>query len=115
VVEMLGYEVVNGDYPGYSLLHPLPENRIIRANCISNRKCMASIRGFEKYIYNYGDQPDEFFDLSEDPFEMNNLADERSEEEIDERRNDLLVWRQRDDAEYGPITFEGTPYQGAAP
>jgi lipoteichoic acid synthase len=115
VVEMLGYEVVNGDYPGYSLLHPLPENRIIRANCISNRKCMASIKGFEKYIYNYGDQPDEFFDLSEDPLEKNNLADERGEEEIDERRNDLLGWRQRDNAEYGPITFEGTPYQGAAP
>ncbi len=115
VVEMLGYKVENGKYPGYSLLHPLPKDRILRANCITNRKCMASIKGYEKYIYNYDKLPDEFFDLSEDPLEQNNLADERSEEELDERREDLLEWRRRDDAEYGPITFEGNPYQGAVP
>ncbi len=114
VLDLLGYEVENGEYPGYSLLHPLPEDRTIRSNCIANRKCMASIRGFEKYVYNYGNLPDEFFDLSEDPLEENSLADERSEEEINERREDLLEWRRRDDAEYGPITFEGAPYQGAA-
>ncbi|MCA1715974.1 MAG: sulfatase-like hydrolase/transferase [Actinobacteria bacterium] len=114
VLDLLGYEVENGEYPGYSLLNPVPEDRTIRSNCIANRKCMASIRGFEKYVYNYGNLPDEFFDLSEDPYEQNNLADERSEEEINERREDLLEWRRRDDAEYGPITFEGTPYQGAA-
>jgi hypothetical protein len=74
---------------------------------------MASIKGDEKYVYNYGKLPDEFFNLSEDPLEQNNLADERSKKEIDERREDLLAWRQRDDAEYGPLTFEGVPYQGA--
>ncbi len=113
VAEMLGFEVQNGEFPGYSLLHPLPEERILRANCITDRKCMASIKGDEKYVYNYGKLPDEFFDLSEDPLEKNNLADERSQEEIDERREDLLAWRQRDDDEYGPITFEGNPYRGA--
>src|SRR5215210_4879981 len=30
VVEMLGYEIKNGQYPGYSLLHPLPEDRTLR-------------------------------------------------------------------------------------
>ena len=113
VLEMLGFEVENGEFPGYSLLHPPPEDRVIRVNCIADRKCMASIKGDEKYVYNYGKLPDEFFDLSEDPLEQNNLADGRSEEEIDERREDLLAWRHRDDAEYGPVTFEGVPYQGA--
>ena len=113
VLEMLGFKVQNGEFPGYSLLHSLPKDRIIRANCITDHKCMASIKGDEKYVYNYGKLPDEFFDLSEDPLEKNNLADERSQEELDERREDLLAWRQRDDAEYGPITFEGKPYQGA--
>ena len=113
VLEMLGFEVENGEFPGYSLLHPLPEDRTIRVNCIADHKCMASIKGYEKYVYNYGKMPDEFFDLSEDPLEQNNLADERSKEEMDQRREDLLAWRQRDDAEYGPLTFEGVPYQGA--
>ena len=113
VLELLGFEVRNGEFPGYSLLHPLPEDHIIKVNCIADRKCMASIKGDEKYVYNYGKLPDEFFNLSEDPLEQDNLADERSKKEIDERRGDLLAWRQRDDAEYGPLTFEGVPYQGA--
>ena len=115
VVDLLGYEVANGEYPGYSLLRPVPQDRVLRSNCIGDRKCMASIKGHEKYIYHYDELPDEFFDLYEDPLEENNLADERSEEEIDERREDLLAWRRRDDAEYGPVTFEGVPYRGAVP
>jgi hypothetical protein len=114
VVDLLGYEVANGEYPGYSLLRPVPEDRIVRANCIGDRKCMASIKGHEKYIYHYDKLPDEFFDLSEDPLEQNDLADERGQEEMDERREDLLEWRRRDDADYGPVTFEGVPYRGAA-
>jgi arylsulfatase A-like enzyme len=113
VVDLLGYEVANGEYPGYSLLRPVPEDRIVRANCIGDRKCMASIKGHEKYVYHYDKLPDEFFDLSEDPLEQNDLAGERGQKERDERREDLLEWRQRDDAEYGPVTFEGVPYRGA--
>ncbi len=115
VVDLLGYEIVNGEYPGYSLLNPVPEDRVVRANCIGDRKCMASIKGHDKYIYHYDELPDEFFDLSEDPLEQNDLADERGQEEIAERREDLLTWRRRDDAEYGPVTFEGNPYRGAMP
>jgi lipoteichoic acid synthase len=92
----------------------VPEDRILRANCVADRKCMASIKGHEKYVYNYGNLPEEFFDLAQDPLEEDNLADERGKEELDERREDLLEWRSRDDAEYGPVTFEGAPYRGAA-
>jgi arylsulfatase A-like enzyme len=63
--------------------------------------CVASLKGTEKYIYHYGDQPDELFDLSEDPFEKRNLADERDKKEMDERRRELLAWASRLDAEYG--------------
>ena len=62
---------------------------------------MASLKGTEKYIYHYGDQPDELFDLSEDPLEQRNLADERDKKEMDERRRELLAWASRLDAEYG--------------
>ncbi len=101
VLEMLGYRVENGQYPGYSLLHPLPEDRTLRFSCITERKCLASIKGTEKYIHHYSDQPDEIFDLSEDPLEERNLAGEYSREEIDQRRENLIAWRSGVNAGYG--------------
>jgi len=99
VLEMLGYEVKDGEYPGYSLLREPPEDRTLMFSCFHDKACSASLEGTEKYIYHYGNQPDEFFDLSEDPLEKNNLADERSEE-VEERRGDLLEWRSRVNAAY---------------
>jgi lipoteichoic acid synthase len=111
VMDLLGYEVKDGQYPGYSLLQEEPpQDRILRFSCISERKCLASIKGTEKYIYHYGNQSDEFFDLSKDPFEKQNLVSERSKEEIDERREDLIVWSRRVNAQYGPILINGSPY-----
>src|ERR671916_1902647 len=101
VLEMLGYRVRNGEYPGYSLLREPPEARTLRFSCITKRTCMASIQGYEKYIYHYENQPDELFDLSEDPFEQNDRAGSLSSEELEERREDLLEWRTRVNAVYG--------------
>ncbi|CAN5216705.1 hypothetical protein BH24ACT19_BH24ACT19_20820 [soil metagenome] len=100
VLELLGYKVKNGEYPGYSLLRPLPESRILRFSCFHEDQCLASIKGHEKYIYHYDNQPDELFDLSEDPLEKNNLAGERGKE-VDERREDLLAWHSKINAIYG--------------
>jgi hypothetical protein len=69
-------------------------------SCFNKDKCMASIRGFEKHIYHYGNQPDESFDLSKDPLEERNLADKRAEE-VGKRRDELLAWRSRINAMYG--------------
>ena len=101
VLEMLGYNVEDGRYPGYSLLHPLPGDRTLRFSCITDRKCLASIRGTEKYIHHYGNQPDEIFDLSKDPLEQRNLAGERVIEEVNERRDNLIAWRSGVNAGYG--------------
>src|SRR5215204_990696 len=101
VLEMLGYEVKDGQYPGYSLLHELPENRTLMFSCISHRECMASIKGDEKYIYHYANQPEEVFNLSNDPLEEHNLANEYSKEDLDRRRKELFAWLSRIDAEYG--------------
>jgi lipoteichoic acid synthase len=101
VLDVLGYEVRNGQYPGYSLLRQLPEDRTLNFSCITNRKCLASLKGDEKFIHHYNNEPDELFDLSEDPSEEQNLASERSKEELDERRQNLLRWRAGVDALYG--------------
>ncbi len=100
VLEMLGFEVQNGEYPGYSLLHEIPEDRTLMFSCFHDKACAASLKGSEKYIYHYGNQPDEFFDLSEDPLEKHNLADERAEK-ARKRRDELLAWRSRISAMYG--------------
>ncbi|MCA1740238.1 MAG: sulfatase-like hydrolase/transferase [Actinobacteria bacterium] len=94
VLDLLGYEVKNAKYPGYSLLRPLPKDRPLMFSCFNKDKCLVSIKGFEKYIHHYDNQPDELFDLSKDPFEECNLANERAKE-VKQRREDLLAWRSR--------------------
>ena len=101
VIEMLGYEVENGEYPGYSLLHPIPEDRTLYFSCWFEEACLASIEGTEKYIHHYGDRPDELFDLSKDSLEEHNLAGEYGRAETAERREELIEWRSSVDAEYG--------------
>jgi arylsulfatase A-like enzyme len=100
VLDVLGYEVKGGKYPGYSLLRPLPEERTLFFSCTNRDKCLASIKGHKKYIHHYGDQPDEFFDLLEDPLEKRNLLDKRAEE-AGKRCQELLAWRSRINAIYG--------------
>jgi lipoteichoic acid synthase len=102
VLDLLGYRVEGGDYPGSSLLGPPPEDRTLMASCWYDEECLASIEGDEKYIYHYGDRPEELYDLTEDPLERNNLADERDADELRQRRHDLLEWRARVDAMYTP-------------
>ncbi|MBV9453686.1 MAG: sulfatase-like hydrolase/transferase [Rubrobacter sp.] len=101
ILEMLGFEVKDGKYPGYSLLHTLPDDRSLMFTCISRRKCLASIKGNEKYIYHYDNQPEEVFDLSKDSLEQHNLADDYSKEDLDRRRKDLFAWLSSIDAQYG--------------
>jgi arylsulfatase A-like enzyme len=102
VADLLGYEIDGGAYQGSSLLGPLPEDRSLHFSCWGAEACLASIEGNEKYIYYYDNQPDQLFDLSEDPLEQENLASER-QEDAEERRSELLAWRSKIDAIYrGP-------------
>jgi lipoteichoic acid synthase len=99
VADLLGYEVRGGAYPGTSMLSP-PENRTLMASCYHEHTCLASISGDEKYIYHYGNMADEYFDLSKDPYERNNIIEQQSEEKIEALREDLLAWEGRVQASY---------------
>jgi arylsulfatase A-like enzyme len=100
VVDLLGYEIEGGAYEGSSLLRPLPEERTLMFGCWNESGCLASLNKTEKYVYHFGDNPDEIFDLSEDPDERRNLAGERPQE-AEKRRRELLEWRAEVSSRYG--------------
>ena len=76
------------------------EYRTLRASCYHMHTCLASIRDDKKYVYNYGNKADEFFDLSRDPHERHNIIGRLDEEMIKTLRNDLLAWEGRVEASY---------------
>jgi phosphoglycerol transferase MdoB-like AlkP superfamily enzyme len=99
VAEKLGYEIEGGEYPGSSILSP-PEDRTLKVSCYHERTCLASIDGDQKYIYSYGNRGEEYYDLSEDPKERNNIVEEQPDGKIDDLRDDLLAWEARVESSY---------------
>jgi lipoteichoic acid synthase len=101
LLDMLGYEVEGGHYPGRSLVGPQQEDRTLFFSCFDEYRCLASIQGTEKYIYFFGNQPEEVYDLASDPLEQNNIADELSKEELKDKRAQVLAWYSKINAMYG--------------
>jgi arylsulfatase A-like enzyme len=99
VADLLGFGIEGGKYPGRSMLEPIPDDRTLFVSCYHDDRCLASIRGDSKFIHHYGNQPDELFDLSEDPLERDSLADEQPDE-VEKRRNEVLLWREKVDENY---------------
>ena len=99
LADVLGYDIEGGEYPGSSLFAP-PENRTFVGSCYHERTCLTSIDGDQKYIYSYGNRGEEYFDLSEDPEERNNLIEEQGEGKIENLRDDLLAWEARVESSY---------------
>jgi arylsulfatase A-like enzyme len=100
VIDLLGYKVEGGEYPGRSLLAPPDKNRTLFFSCFDDFRCLASIKGDEKYIYFFGNQPDEVYDLSKDPHERHDIADELSNGELKKKRLQVLNWYSRVNATY---------------
>ncbi len=104
IADLLGYQVEGGAYPGSSLLGPVSTNRTLMFSCWNEKGCVARLQGNEKYIYHFDDKPEEVFDLSKDPSERQNLAGQRSPEELEKYRRELLEWRAKVNAKYGMQT-----------
>jgi lipoteichoic acid synthase len=100
VMDLLGYKVEGGEYPGRSLLAPPDKNRTLFFSCFDDYRCLASIKGDEKYIYFFGNQPEEVYDLSKDPRELHDIAGEMSNAELKKKRSQVLAWYSRVNATY---------------
>ena len=92
VVERLGFDVTGGTYPADSL-DAVRGQDPVRIACYVDNACLASITGTEKYIFHFGRQPDEYFDLATDPQERHNLISQQDPDHIAALRADLLRWR----------------------
>jgi phosphoglycerol transferase MdoB-like AlkP superfamily enzyme len=109
LADLLGYRIGGGLYPGTSILSA-PEDRTLMASCYHEQTCLASMKDGEKYIYSYGNRGEEYYDLSEDPNEQNNLIADQNKKKIDKLRNDLLAWEARVESSYDHMRpDEATP------
>lgn len=92
--DLLGFGVENNDYHGQSLARPI-EEKPIKVSCWTENRCMSLIDGDDKYVYHFSNRAEESFDLAEDPLEKEDTADEKDDEEIREKRYELLEWQAR--------------------
>jgi lipoteichoic acid synthase len=99
VIDMLGYEVVNGKYPGSTLLG-LSEERTLFFGCRPDLLSAARIQGHKKYIYHFGNQQEEYYDLKKDPLEKNNLISKVGRRELERLRSEVLAWHAEAAAAY---------------
>ncbi len=106
VADLLGYQIQGGPYNGTSFLRPLPENRTLMFSCSGEKGCMASLKGYQKFIYHFDDRPEEFFNLASDPAEQMNLAAERAPSELKKWRAELVEWRAKVRAMYDAVPGE---------
>jgi arylsulfatase A-like enzyme len=106
IADLLGYKIKGGEYPGRSLLAPPDKDHTLFFSCFDDYRCLASIKGNEKYIYFFGNQPDEVYDLSTDPHEHHDIAGDLSTAELKKKRSQVLNWYSRVNATYEKASGE---------
>jgi arylsulfatase A-like enzyme len=99
--EMLGYKIDGKSaLPGQSLLHDVAQDRPVFASCWYLNYCMSMRKGDLKFVYHYGRQPMEVFDLGKDPLEKEDLAHSIPRDAQHAAKNAMLEWKASINAAY---------------
>lgn len=91
VADLMGFEIVDGTYASTSLLQAGVEP--VRVACHVENSCLARIDAGGKYIHHFGRRPDEYFNLADDPLELDNRIDQIDPAQIASWRRELIDWR----------------------
>lgn len=92
VLPMMGFNAKNVKYPGSDLTQKLSPKRTLFSYCWYDRRCIAIRQGANKYIYHFGKQKDEFYNIVLDPNEKTNTI--ATLKNPSSWKNKALKWRQ---------------------
>lgn len=91
LADLMNYDIVDGSYSSTSLLQAGIEP--VRVACHVENACLARIDAGGKYIHHFGRRPDEYFNVADDPLELDNRIDRIDPAQITAWRQELLDWR----------------------
>jgi lipoteichoic acid synthase len=90
IVDLAGWQLENVELPGVPLSSPPDPDRTIYFSSSTERMSAAILRSGRKFIYHFGRQPMEVYDIKADPAERENQAGAYTEDE--RRRIESLLW-----------------------
>ncbi len=102
VCDLLGLELVEGEFVGDSMLKPVPVDKKLLHSCWFNRQCLALRDGPVKTIFHYGLQPMEVYDNAVDEHDERDLAGEAPYDDkfLTKKKREMLAWRKKINLQY---------------
>ncbi|MDA8792621.1 LTA synthase family protein [Bacteriovoracaceae bacterium] len=103
VLDILGIQVQNSHYHGYSLLQNIPEDRLAYFHGIRPTYAIGVISGKLglKYIHWYNRAPDRVYNIIKDPYEKMNIANMFNEEKLMQFKQKAFEWKKSVSDYYG--------------
>lgn len=90
-VDALGFDL-QAEYDYKPSLYSGEEQGPVIATCFARALCTTTLDGDLKLIHHFGDRRDEVYNIAEDPFELNDLADTTDPAWMAEQRDHALRW-----------------------
>ena len=106
VLDIADLKVTQGSPKGTSLLDSVPEDRKTYHACWRERRCLGMRIGKHKFIDHYDRKKWQYYDLSTDPKEKKNLADQQDPQKLKEYREELRTWKRREKGRYNLLLEE---------
>ncbi|MEV7398349.1 sulfatase-like hydrolase/transferase [Aeromicrobium sp. NPDC092404] len=95
VADLLGFDIVGGEYHASSILSPKDNERPLMTGCWDIDQCVAYFPDDRhKYIYFFGYKKPQYYDVVADPLEKKDLFETLSDAEAERLKQEVLVWQE---------------------